>query len=93
MVAAGIVADSRSKSDGFIMRRFIVIAAAGFSLAGCSSFSMGDYFKSTPPTVQVQLELAAAGRRCPHLDRTELQDPLLGHAADHVGYDRLFGQL
>ena len=30
------------------MRRAIVIAAAGLSLAGCSSFSMGDYFKSTP---------------------------------------------
>ncbi len=61
MVAAGIVADSRSKSDGFIMRRFIVIAAAGFSLAGCSSFSMGDYFKSTPPTVQVQLDSQPQG--------------------------------
>jgi len=38
------------------MRRAIAIALAGASLAGCSSFSMGDYFKSTPPTIQVQLE-------------------------------------
>jgi hypothetical protein len=44
------------------MRRVIVIAAAGFSLAGCSSFSsMGDYFKSTPPTVQVQLDSQPKG--------------------------------
>ena len=33
------------------MRRVIVIAVAGASLAGCSSFSM-DAFKSAPPTVQ-----------------------------------------
>jgi hypothetical protein len=44
-----------------MMRRLIVIAAAGLSLAGCSSFSMGDYFKSTPPTVQVQLESTPPG--------------------------------
>jgi hypothetical protein len=43
------------------MRRVIVIAAAGMSLAGCSSFSMGDYFKSTPPTVQVQLDSTPQG--------------------------------
>jgi len=44
------------------MRRVIVIAAAGFSLAGCSSFSsMGDYFKSTPPAVQVQLDSTPQG--------------------------------
>jgi hypothetical protein len=43
------------KSDGLIMRRVIAIAAAGLSLAGCSSFSM-DYFKSAPPTMQVQIE-------------------------------------
>ncbi len=42
------------------MRRVIVIAAAGFSLAGCSSFSM-DAFKSTPPTVQVQLDSTPQG--------------------------------
>ena len=42
------------------MRRVIVIAAAGFSLAGCSSFSM-DAFKSTPPTVQVQLDSMPQG--------------------------------
>src|ERR1700758_1516972 len=37
------------------MRRVIVIAVTGMSLAGCSSFSM-DSFKPTPPPVQVQLE-------------------------------------
>jgi hypothetical protein len=37
------------------MRRVFALAAAGFSLAGCSSFSM-DYFKSAPPTLQVQIE-------------------------------------
>jgi hypothetical protein len=36
------------------MRRVIVIAAAGLSLAGCSSLSW-DAFKSTPPAVPVQL--------------------------------------
>jgi hypothetical protein len=42
------------------MRRVIVIAAAGMSLAGCSTFSF-DYFKSTPPTFQVQLDSAPQG--------------------------------
>lgn len=42
------------------MRRVIVIAAAGISLAGCSSFST-DMFKSKPPTVQVQLDLTPQG--------------------------------
>jgi hypothetical protein len=37
------------------MLRVIVIVAAGASLAGCSSFSL-DYFKPTPPTLQVQLD-------------------------------------
>src|SRR5580692_12896936 len=37
------------------MHRVIAIAVAGLSLAGCSSFST-DYFKSTPPTMQVQIE-------------------------------------
>jgi len=55
MVDLGIVAVCRSKSDGLIMRRVIAIAAAGLSLAGCSSFST-DYFKSAPPTLQVQIE-------------------------------------
>ncbi len=44
------------RSDGINMRRVIAIAIAGASLGGCSSFSVGDYFKSTPPTIQVQLE-------------------------------------
>jgi hypothetical protein len=38
------------------MRRVVAIALAGASLGGCSSFSFGDYFKSTPPAIQVQLE-------------------------------------
>jgi hypothetical protein len=42
------------------MRRVIVIALAGFGLAGCSSFSM-DAFRSTPPPVTVQLESAPQG--------------------------------
>jgi hypothetical protein len=42
------------------MRGVIVIAAAGISLAGCSSFSW-DAFKATPPTVQVQLESTPPG--------------------------------
>jgi len=43
------------------MRRAIATAAAGASLAGCSSFSVSDYFKSTPPSVQVQLESQPSG--------------------------------
>jgi hypothetical protein len=42
------------------MRRVIMSAVAGLSLAGCSSFSM-DAFKSTPPPVTVQLESAPQG--------------------------------
>ena len=42
------------------MHRVIAIAVAGASLAGCSSFSM-DYFKSTPPPVQVQLDSVPSG--------------------------------
>ena len=42
------------------MRRVIVIAVAGASLAGCSSFSM-DAFRPAPPTVQVQLESTPPG--------------------------------
>ena len=38
------------------MRRVIAIALAGASLGGCSSFSVSDYFKSTPPEIKVQLE-------------------------------------
>jgi hypothetical protein len=43
-----------------IMRRVIVIAVAGASLAGCSSFSL-DAFKPTPPTLQVQLDSVPPG--------------------------------
>jgi hypothetical protein len=42
------------------MRRVIVIAVAGCSLAGCSSLSM-DMFKSTPPTVLVKLDSVPPG--------------------------------
>jgi hypothetical protein len=42
------------------MRRFIVIALAGASLGGCSSFSW-DMFKPTPPTLQLQLESVPPG--------------------------------
>jgi hypothetical protein len=42
------------------MRQVIVIAVAGASLAGCSSFSL-DAFRSAPPTMQVQLESAPPG--------------------------------
>ena len=47
------------------MRRVIAIALAGASLGGCSSTpslsSFGDYFKSTPPTIAVQLESQPPG--------------------------------
>jgi hypothetical protein len=43
------------------MRRVIAIALAGASLGGCSSTSFSDYFKSTPPTIQVQLESQPSG--------------------------------
>ena len=55
----GIAAVCRT-SDGWIMRRVVVIAAAGLSLAGCSSFSW-DAFKSAPPVMQVQLESTPPG--------------------------------
>ena len=48
-------------SDGSSMRRVIAIAVAGASLGGCSSFSVSDYFKSTPPAIQVQLESQPSG--------------------------------
>jgi len=38
------------------MRRVIAMALAGAGLGGCSSFSVSDYFKSTPPEIKVQLE-------------------------------------
>jgi hypothetical protein len=50
------------------MRRVLAVAIAGAALAsslgGCSSFSLGtvtDYFKSTPPSIQVQLESTPPG--------------------------------
>lgn len=41
--------------------RNIVIVAAGLGLAGCSSVSMPEMFKSTPPSVTVQLESLPVG--------------------------------
>jgi hypothetical protein len=43
-----------------VMRRVIVVALAGASLAGCSSFSW-DSLKPTPPTVQLQLDSVPSG--------------------------------
>jgi hypothetical protein len=43
------------------MRRVIAIAVAGASLAGCSSLPSLDYFKSAPPTLQVQLDSQPQG--------------------------------
>lgn len=43
------------------MRRLIAIAIAGASLCGCSSFSISDYFKSTPPNIQVQIDSKPPG--------------------------------
>lgn len=48
------------------MRRVIAIAAAGLGLAGCSSMSTPDYltldyYRSKPPTAQVQLESTPPG--------------------------------
>jgi hypothetical protein len=42
------------------MRCGIAIAAAGLTLAGCSSFSF-DAFRATPPTVQLQLDSVPSG--------------------------------
>ena len=48
-------------SDGSIMRRAFAMAAVAISLAGCTSFSGFDYFRSTPPTVRLQLESTPPG--------------------------------
>jgi hypothetical protein len=49
-------------SDGSIMRRAFAMAAVATTLAGCSSsMDSFNYFKSTPPTVQVQLESTPPG--------------------------------
>lgn len=42
------------------MRRVIVLALAGLSLAGCASFSL-DSFRSAPPPVTVQLDSIPPG--------------------------------
>lgn len=45
------------------MRRAFAMAVASISLAGCSSFSSSswNYFKSDPPTIQLQLESTPPG--------------------------------
>src|ERR1700751_384726 len=46
------------------MRRAFPMAVAAIGLAGCSSFSSGDYFsslRSPPPSIQVQLESTPPG--------------------------------
>jgi hypothetical protein len=58
MVATGIAVVCRNRVR--IMRRAIVIAVAGASLAGCSTFSW-DTFKPAPPTLQVQLDSVPTG--------------------------------
>jgi hypothetical protein len=49
-----------ASSDGLVMRRAIVIAVAGASLAGCSTFSF-DSLKPAPPTAQLQLDSVPPG--------------------------------
>jgi hypothetical protein len=41
--------------------RIIVVVAVALGLAGCSSFSMPDMLKSTPPSATIQLESLPAG--------------------------------
>jgi hypothetical protein len=73
------------------MRRVIVIAAAGASLAGCSSFSL-DAFKPTPPTVQVQLDsvppgadaVTSVGPRCKTPCSVAVQSPDAGFSVTYT---------
>ena len=59
-VPRGDYAAITASHDGCTMR-IIVVVAAGLGLAGCSSFSMPDMFKSTPPSASIQLESLPAG--------------------------------
>jgi hypothetical protein len=43
------------------MRRIILVAVTGLSLAGCSTDYFRDYFKSAPTSVQLQLESTPPG--------------------------------
>lgn len=73
------------------MRRVIVIAAAGASLAGCSSFSL-DAFKPAPPTVQVQLDsvppgadaVTSVGPRCKTPCSVAVQSPDAGFSVTYT---------
>ena len=49
-----------AQSDGYAMRRVIVLTAAGLSLAGCASFSM-DSFRPAPAVVSVQFDSTPPG--------------------------------
>jgi hypothetical protein len=62
MLQPGIAVVGRS-GDGLIMPRVIAIAVAAASLGGCSSMPSlsWDYFKPTPPSIQVQLESTPPG--------------------------------
>ncbi len=73
------------------MRRVIVIAVAGASLAGCSSFSL-DAFKPTPPSVQVQLDsvppgadaVTSVGPRCRTPCSVAVQPPDAGFSVTYT---------
>ena len=69
------------------MRRVIAIAAAGLSLAGCSSFSTGLLQVNTANHAG-SARVDPARRRCPDLAGAGLQDALLGHlpAPDTGGF-------
>lgn len=60
MVTAGKNAANRIENDGYNMRIFVV-AAVSLGLAGCSSMSSMDMFKSKPLQVTLQLDSEPAG--------------------------------
>ena len=82
-------------SDGSNMRRAFAMAIASISLAGCSSFSTSswNYFKSDPPTISGSAGIDPARRRCAHLARARLQDPLFGQRDAAGGQHQLPGEL
>ncbi len=72
------------------MRHIIVLAAAGLSLAGCSSFSLDSFQVGTAADAGAA-GFCAAGCGCRDLDRTGLQDALLRD--DPGAGDQLLGHL